>query len=204
MFVKVRALRRRGIPNWGVFGQKELQGGGPLIDIGVHVIEAAFEFMGCPKPIAASANTWTYLGDKPSTVRSSMPGWDWKTYTVEDLAIGQIRFENGAIMQIESAFACHMKESNVTNFTAMGTKGGCSWEDAEIYTDLNDLMVNAKPVFIGPQAGVNAFVHKLQDWINGCRNGTELGASGYDGLAVQKILDGLYRSAAAGREVTIK
>lgn len=204
MFVKVRALRRRGIPNWGVFGQKELQGGGPLIDIGVHVIEAAYEFMGCPKPVAASANIWTYLGDKPSTTRSSMPGWDWKTYTVEDLAIGQIRFENGAIMQVESAFACHMKESNVANFTAMGTKGGCNWEDAEIYTDLNDLMVNAKPVFIGPQPGVNAFVYKLQDWVNGCLKGTELGASGYDGLAVQKILDGLYRSAAAGREVTIK
>ena len=32
-FVRCQALRRRGIPNWGVFGQKELQGGGPMIDI---------------------------------------------------------------------------------------------------------------------------------------------------------------------------
>src|SRR5207237_5038343 len=36
MFMKCQALRRRGIPNWGVFGRKELQGGGPMIDIGVH------------------------------------------------------------------------------------------------------------------------------------------------------------------------
>ena len=28
MFVKCQALRRRGVPNWGVFGQKDLQGGG--------------------------------------------------------------------------------------------------------------------------------------------------------------------------------
>lgn len=35
MFVRCQALRRRGIPNWGVFGQKKLQGGGPMIDIGV-------------------------------------------------------------------------------------------------------------------------------------------------------------------------
>ena len=38
MYVKCQALRRRGIPNWGVFGRKDLQGGGPMIDIGVHVI----------------------------------------------------------------------------------------------------------------------------------------------------------------------
>lgn len=205
MFVKVQALRRRGIPNWGVFGQKELQGGGPLIDIGVHIIEAAYEFMGCPKPVAASANVWTYLGDKPSSTLSTWPNWDWKTYTVEDLAVGQIRFENGAIMQIESAFACHMKANDIQNFTAMGTKGGCSWEDAEIYTDLNDMMVNAKPVFHGDQDLWNEmFKRKLQNWVDGCLKGTELDASGYDGLAVQKILDGLYRSAQAGKEVTIK
>src|SRR5262249_30740716 len=41
MYVRCQALRRRGIPNWGVFGRKELQGGGPMIDIGVHIIEAA-------------------------------------------------------------------------------------------------------------------------------------------------------------------
>ncbi|MDA1044896.1 MAG: Gfo/Idh/MocA family oxidoreductase, partial [Verrucomicrobia bacterium] len=49
MFVKCQALRRRGIPNWGVFGQKHLQGGGPMIDIGVHVIEMAHYVMGSPK-----------------------------------------------------------------------------------------------------------------------------------------------------------
>jgi predicted dehydrogenase len=30
MYVRAQALRRRGIPNWGVFGRKELQGGGPM------------------------------------------------------------------------------------------------------------------------------------------------------------------------------
>ena len=59
MFVKCQALRRRGIPNWGVFGRKELQGGGPMIDIGVHCIEMAHYVMGSSKPVAASGNTWT-------------------------------------------------------------------------------------------------------------------------------------------------
>ena len=49
MFVKCQALRRRGIPNWGVFGQKKLQGGGPMIDIGVHIIEMAHYIIGSPR-----------------------------------------------------------------------------------------------------------------------------------------------------------
>ncbi len=204
MFVKCRALRRRGIPNWGVFGQKEKQGGGPMIDIGVHVLEAAYEFMGSPKPVAASANVWTYMGNKPSKTLSPWAGWDWKTYTVEDLAIGQIRFDNGAILQIESSFAAHIKERDLHDFYAMGTKAGCSWESAEIYTDLNDMMVNAVPVYTGHNDWDTMFLKKLQNWVDGCLKGTELAASGYDGLNVQKMLDGIYRSAAAGREVPIK
>ncbi len=60
LFGRVQALRRRGIPNWGVFGRKELQGGGPLVDIGVHVLEAAHYVMGSPRPVAASGNAFTY------------------------------------------------------------------------------------------------------------------------------------------------
>ncbi|MBR0056137.1 MAG: Gfo/Idh/MocA family oxidoreductase, partial [Kiritimatiellae bacterium] len=144
LFVKVRRLRRRGIPNWGVFGRKELQGGGPVIDVGVHYIECAYEFMGCPKPVAATANTWAYLGNRKAAtrVRCPWPGWDYRTYTVEDLAVGQVRFENGALMQIETSFAAHIKENDVAEFTAMGTKGGCQFPTGEFFSDQNGTMVN--------------------------------------------------------------
>lgn len=203
MFVKCQALRRRGIPNWGVFGQKKLQGGGPMIDIGVHVIEMAHYFMGSPRPIAASGNTWTYLGNKPSTVVSQWPGWDYKTYTVEDLAIGQIRFDNGAILQIEASFAAHI-EKDVWNFTAIGDKGGCAWDPSAIYTDRAGTMTNSTPAFVGDNSWDYLFTTKLRNWVSGCMNNTPLTASGEAGLAVQKILDGVYRSAAAGKEVVIK
>ena len=94
LYTRVKALRRRGIPNWGVFGQKELQGGGPLIDIGVHVLEMAHYTMGSPEPVTASADMFTYIGNKPSSrVESAWKGWDYKTYTVEDLAVGRVRFD---------------------------------------------------------------------------------------------------------------
>ena len=203
MFMKCQALRRRGIPNWGVFGQKKLQGGGPMIDIGVHVIEMAHYFMGSPKPIAASGNIWTYLGNKPSKVVSMWPNWDYKTYTVEDLAIGQIRFDNGAIMQIEASFAAHI-EKDVWNFTAMGDKGGCSWSPAGIFTDQAGTMINAVPAFLSDKSGFDdLFPRKLQNWVDAILKGTPMRAPGEAGLAVQKILNGIYTSAAKGKEIAL-
>jgi predicted dehydrogenase len=204
MFVKCQALRRRGIPNWGVFGQKHLQGGGPMIDIGVHVIEMAHYLMGSPKPIAASGNTWTYLGDKPSNVVSMWPNWDYKTYTVEDLAIGQIRFENGALLQIEAMFAGHI-EKDVWNFNLVGDKGGCNWDPPSLFTDRAGTMVNEKPAYLSDKTDFPAlFTLKLRNWIDGILKDTPLTAPGEAGLAVQKILDGVYRSAEAKHEVAIK
>jgi predicted dehydrogenase len=204
MFVKCLALRRRGIPNWGVFGQKHLQGGGPMIDIGVHVIEMAHYVMGAPNPVAAAGKTWTYLGDKKSDVVSQWPNWDHKTYTVEDLAIGQIRFDNGAILQIEAAFAAHIKE-DAWNFTMIGEKGGCQWDPPMIFTDRSGTMVNETPAYVGSKSDFTyLFGCKMRNWVEGCLNDTPLRAPGEAGLAVQKILDGVYRAADAGKEVLIK
>lgn len=203
LFVKCQALRRRGIPNWGVFGQKHLQGGGPMIDIGVHVIEMAHYVMGSPRPVAASGRTWTYMGNKKSDVVSMWPNWDYKTYTVEDLAIGQIRFDNGALLQIEASFVAHI-EKDVWNFTLVGEKGGCTWDPPTIFTDRAGTMVNCAPGWLSPNVDFpTLFTYKLRNFVDGCLKGTPLRAPGEAGLAVQKVLDGVYRSSAAGKEVKI-
>lgn len=203
MFVKCQALRRRGIPNWGVFGRKELQGGGPMIDIGVHVIEMAHYAIGAPVPVAAMGKTWTYMGNKPSQVASGWPNWDWKTYTVEDLAIGQIRFANGVLMQIESSFAAHI-EKDVWDFTVVGDKGGARWETGTVFTDRAGTMVNCVPGYTGSGDFNNLFELKLRNFVDGCLFNKPLIAPGEAGIAVQKILDGVYRSQDnGGKEVAI-
>lgn len=203
MFVKCLALRRRGIPNWGVFGRKELQGGGPMIDIGVHIIEMAHYVMGAPRPVAAAGKTWTYMGNKPSDVASMWPGWDWKTYNVEDLAIGQIRFENGALMQIEASFAAHI-EKDVWDFQIVGDKGGARWDAATVYTDRAGTMFNCSAAYTGNGEFTVLFDQKLRNFVDGCLYNTPLLAPGEAGLAVQKMLDGVYRSSdAGGKEVAI-
>jgi predicted dehydrogenase len=200
LFGRVQALRRRGIPNWGVFGRKDLQGGGPMIDIGVHALEVTHYVMGSPKPVAASGNTYTYMGDKPSNVLSQWPGWDHKTYTVEDLAVGQIRFENGATIHIESSFVAHI-ETNLMTFQLMGEKAGGSWNPVKLYEDNNGYMVNTEPGWL-PK--VDIFQAKMRNFVEHVLYNEPTTAPAEHGLMVQKMLDGIYESAEKGREVKIK
>ncbi len=205
-FGRVQALRRRGIPNWGVFGQKELQGGGPLIDIGVHVLEMTHYTMGSPKPVSASADMFTYVGNKPSNqVESVWKGWDWKTYSVEDLAVGRIRFEDGAVLHIESSFAAHI-EKDTFNFQLMGEAGGCTWEPARIHRDEGGYMVDKEPGWLNPKQGwQDMFDAKMHAFVDHVLHGKATIAPAEDGLAVQQMLDALYRSAeAGGRDVAIR
>ena len=199
LFMKCQAIRRRGIPNWGVFGRKDLQGGGPLIDIGVHVMEMAHYVMGSPKPVAASGSIFRYLGDKPGDVACMWPNWDHKTYTVEDLAVGQIRFENGAVMQVEASFAAHAKDS--WNFSFMGEKGGGEYEPLVARTDRNGYMVDMTPAYISNE---DCFERKMRHFVDTALYNKPNDATAEAGLMIQKMIDGIYLAAEKGREVVIK
>ena len=203
MFGRVQALRRRGIPNWGVFGRKDLQGGGPLIDIGVHMLEQAHFVMGSPKPVAASGQTFTYLGNQPSDrIVSQWPGWDYKNYTVEDLAVGQIRFDNGAVVHIESMFAGHI-ETNKMDFQLMGDNGGCTFDDPVVHCDQAGHMVDIKPGYLDPKP--NMFEMKLRNFVDHVLYDQPTLCPPEHGLMVQQMLDAIYQSAdQGGREVTVE
>ncbi len=203
LYARVQALRRRGIPNWGVFGRKELQGGGPMIDIGVHCLEMCHFVMGSPKPVAAVGNCYTYLGDKASSTKSQWAGWDWKTYNVEDLAVGMIRFENGAMLNIEASFAAHI-EKDVWNFGIMGTKAGGQWDPAMIFADQNDHMVNISPSYVPDGNWAGIWRSKMRDFVEHCLYNKATLSPAEDGLMVQKMLDAVYESASkGGKEVAI-
>lgn len=202
MYVRCQALRRRGIPNWGVFGRKELQGGGPMIDIGVHVLEMAHYAIGAPKPVSATGNCWTYHGNKPSDVHSVWPNWDWKTYNVEDLAVGMIRFDNGAMLSIEASFVAHI-EKDVFNFEVMGETGGANWDARQLFKDQDGYMMNISPGFVPTGDWPGMWEKKMQHFVDVCRDGKPCHAPAEHGVMVQKMLDGVYASAAAGREVAI-
>lgn len=197
VYVRAQALRRRGIPSWGVFGHKDIQGGGSLIDIGVHVMEMAHYIMGSPVPRTARGSIYTYLGDKPCEVACKWGKWDNTTYTVEDLGVGFLTFRNGASMTVETSFAAHIEE-DVWNVQVMGTRGGGTIASAKVFFDQGGYMLNATPAYLDKTDG---FVVKMRHFCECVMDGKPCLASGEDGLAIQRMLEGLYKSADAGKEV---
>lgn len=200
LYVRAQAMRRRGIPSWGVFGRKDLQGGGPLIDIGVHILEAAHYIMGSPHPMTATGATYCYIGDKPCQAQAPWGAWDHKNYTVEDLAVGMIRFDTGAMLSVETSFAAHI-EKDIWNITVMGEKGGANWESSTIFTDQGGYMMNMSAQHLGTW---DHFEYKMKHFVEVCRDHRPNEVPPEHALMVQKMLDGIYASAEARREISIE
>lgn len=171
-----------------------------MIDIGVHIMEMAHYIMGSPRPISASGACHTYIGNKKSTTVSKWGPWDHKTYTVEDLAIGFVRFDDGSSLQIESSFAAHI-EKDVHSIQIMGTEGGATYDPLKIFCDDGGYMVNLEPAFIANRDG---FDYKMRHFVDCVRGDKTCEAPGEDGLLIQKIIDAVYKSAELQKEVAIK
>ena len=61
---KARVLRRRGAPTWGAFHQKEKVGGGPMIDVGTHVIDLVLWLLNNYQLRYVAAMTYQKLKDQ--------------------------------------------------------------------------------------------------------------------------------------------
>ena len=80
----------------------------------------------------------------------------------------------------------------------MGEKGGASWDPPGLFSDENNYMVNTEPNWL-PNS--DAFGAKMRNFVDHVLYNRPM-APGAHGLMVQKMLDGIYESAAKGKEVT--
>lgn len=201
-YARAQALRRRGIPSWGNFTNKEIQGGGPLIDIGVHILDLTIWLMGHPKPVSASAVTYVKFGTREGIFGEWGP-WDYKNYTVEDFASGFVRFDNGASLVLEASFAANTK--GVFSTALMGTEGGAQLSTFDqsplsIFREEHGSLVDLSPVSL-PK--VNVYEAELRAFVDCIRNDTVPPVTAEQALVVTKILDAFYKSAEMGREVPV-
>jgi len=199
-FARAQALRRRGIPSWGVFGEKDKQGGGPLIDIGVHILDAVLYLMGFPKPIAASGKTYTEFGTRDDVV-GLFGQWNTKTYTVEDFAVGLIRLRGGATIVLETSFCANIGPRSIFNASLMGTKAGCDLLPLRIYTEEGMQLYDVQPVFMRGVQSTHA--ESIRRFIEAIKNDAPVPIPGEEALIVAKITDAIYASSEQNREIKI-
>lgn len=122
-------VRPRGIPEQGGwFTSRELSGGGPLMDLGVHIIDLAIYLMGNPKPRSVSGCTFTNFGNGTDEPKKSYYGEKVKNgvFDVEDLAMGFIRFDNGSCLQIEFSWVSNVASEKMF-IDLRGDKKGAEW-----------------------------------------------------------------------------
>ena len=201
-YAKATYLRRNGFPG-GWFGDKSRSGGGPLIDLGVHVIDLTRYIMGSPKAVSVYGATFDKLG-----ARSELSDGEWNAgaaapvFDVEDLAVAMIKFENGCVLNLEASFNLNSKvrENRVELF---GDKAGLSIDPFELYTVVNghiaDIAVLDRPNFDFRRD----FRREVKSFVDSVEGTAKCIAPAEAGVELMRILDGVYESARTGKAVEL-
>lgn len=215
---KAHAVRRRGVPTWGVFPDKSQQGGGPLIDIGTHALDITLWCMNNYDIKSVSGSVFYKLGHLQQATEGNLFGaWDPETFEVEDSAMGFIKMKDGATIHLEASWALNVLESREASTTLCGTLAG-----AEIHSGMshskNELIYNRgrngqlmqetlSPVggvaYFGGGGGAEGTIDCKQ-WLEAVGNDTEPLVKPEEAFAVTKVLDAIYRSADEGKEIVFE
>jgi predicted dehydrogenase len=200
-------LRLRGYPYWSWFTNKALAGGGAVIDLGVHALDALWFLAGCPRPLSVSAFTGRFFAPSDSV-------------DVEDTGVALLRFEGNFAVSLEVAWAMNMSDAGAlsvdwtgleaANTTIHGTRAALQLAPAmrfEVDPDTEKrlrktpLAAHADDVFSTLSHPVDAFARQLADFVEAIRVGRPPLCDADQGVALMRMLDAIYASGASGREV---
>lgn len=196
----VRSRETHPGPHSDWFWNKELSGGGAIVDMGCHCIEIARSFIGKdirPVEVTCWADTQVHPID------------------AEDHAVGMVRYENGAIGQFEVSWAFrggmdlrdevagtegtiwlnHWLRTGFEMFSAAGQSGYVA-EKAE--SESGWLFP------VGDEAAALGYPPMFQDVLNALEQGHKPIEDFYDGYVVNAIIDATYRSVESKKWETIE
>jgi predicted dehydrogenase len=189
----VRSRETHSGPHSDWFWNKELSGGGAIIDLGCHCIEIARSFIGKdvrPVEVMCWADTQVHPID------------------AEDHAIGLVKYENGAVGQFEVSWTFrggmdlrdevagtdgtiwlnHWLRTGIEMYTAVGQSGYVA-EKAESATGW---------LFpVGDEPGALGYVDMFADMFDAIEDRRAPRETFYDGYVVNAIMDAAYASIAA-------
>jgi predicted dehydrogenase len=198
-------LRRNGFIPTVNFVTKQHSGGGPGIDIGVHILDLTLWLMGSPKPVAVSGVAKAPLAH----IEGQFSAW-WsegtvpKEWDVEDFAAAFVRFETGATLVLEVSWLLHHDiEGEDIQIWLYGTQGGCHWPKGEfLSTDYNTRQLSNRTIKLTKDM-LEAHALECVTFAKAVAEGAPSPVPAEQSLQVMSILDGIYRSQREGREVAI-
>ncbi|MBK1880173.1 Gfo/Idh/MocA family protein [Pelagicoccus mobilis] len=207
-------IRRTGIPGFGGwFTNKDLAGGGPLIDL-LHMVDLAMYLMDYPEPAYVLGQTFSdFIDNKDFKGPWGIPDAGGPT-NVEAAAHGFVTFKSGQTLTMQVSWAEMIKREEVS-VVFQGTQAGgkierlfgtdgldeTSIDSCELYTQEQGNSVNRSIVTeacedMGRSRSAANFIKTI--------TGEEKPLNTPDqALSLMKVIDGLYQSANTGKPVEI-
>jgi predicted dehydrogenase len=212
-YAKVGWLRREGIPGLGSwFTRRATAGGGPLMDLGVHMLDIALYLMGEPAVRAVTAAMYAEFGPrgKGSSDSEVVPktGVEPGAFDVEDLSTAFLRLQAGATLLLESSWAQWIPKDRCY-VTMYGSDGGASiaWgapddpdRSLSIWTEMEGVPATLHPSI--PPDGRHA--ESVKDFIATVRSGDYSNHRGKQALSRAVVIDACYASAEKASEITLE
>lgn len=208
-YAKAGWVRRQGIPGLGTwFTRKDSAGGGPFMDIGVHMVDMALHLLGEPSVAAVSASTYAEFGPRGlggSTGYRGTAAGDTE-YEVEDLATAFCRLGDGGTLVVEASWAQWVPH-DLCFVDLYGTEAGAHLEwgsptsgDDGALVIMTD--VQGRPAEIHPQIPANGgHTACVTEFCELVASGSWQGADGHLSLTRAALIDAAYASAAQQAEV---
>lgn len=196
---RVQAMRQRKVPGWGVFINKQLQGGGSLIDWGCHLLDTALWLVSPSKPIEVNAQTYQCLSKQPDQV-NDWGSYDHEAIDVDDHVSAYIRFEDGSTLLFECSWAANIK-ADKTHISISGENGGVNVFPYEFYQPKYHRMMEMHADTKEDQQ--EAALLQGQNFVDACLGKDTLKSNPEDALLVTKVIDAIYESSEQGKSISI-
>lgn len=193
-------LRRRLLPTATTFISKRLSGGGPLLDIGCHILDLALHFMGFPKPVAVSGSTMARLAHSPDLF-SEWGEWDRKKFDVEDYACGMIRFANHATLMLEVGWLLNMDKREEISMRLFGTEAGFSYPELILHGQSHGVVTDTTLTGIADE--LHPHTREIQAFYDCIINDLPSPVPADQNIHVIQIIWALYQSASKRKEIRL-
>ena len=208
-------IRRTGIPGFGGwFTNKEMSGGGPLIDL-LHMVDLALFYMDYPNPAHVLAQTFDdFIEDKGFKGPWGIPDVADGVTDVESAAHGFVTFDTGQVLSFQISWA-EMNKREEVSVTFQGKKAGgmirrlfgsdgldeTAIDDCELYVQEHGSSVNRS--IITEENEDMGRIRSAENFIRSISGEEAPLNSPSQALALMKIIDATYESATTGGPITI-
>lgn len=189
--IKANFLRRRGIPGWGNFTNKSIQGGGALMDLGVHVLDLALGLLDYIEPDRIIGNTYDFIGKAGG--KGLMGNWDAEKFKVEDACFAHLSFPNNASITLSTSFALNTKMQKNVNLEVFGTKAGAVLNPFSIHSEMDGELVDMEFPHLEE---TDIQLKNTIAFLDACEGKASNICNAAQGAILQKIVEEIYKSAA--------